>query len=391
VTLLTTLLLVPLMLVTVWFAVEVVAGLWPLGRHGFAADCGVSVTILVPAHNEARIIGNTLRQLAAAVSERDRILVIADNCSDSTAQVARDCGVDVIERRDETRRGKGFALDHARSHIRASPPDVVMVIDSDCRMNRDSILTLAEACHRTNRPCQATYLLEPSLAASPLVQISTFAFCLKNLVRQRGLQRLAGGAHLTGTGMAFPWQLFAGADLANGSIVEDLRLGIDLARANFPPQMIEGAQVWSPAASEAATVEQRRRWEGGFLAMAMATAPGALSRALVRQDWQALARALDLLVPPVALLIIVNLAVLMVLATLAGFSLIGWTPISLQSIAFVAAATAIAVAWAVEGRRFIGLRSILFSPIYLLRKLLFYVKLAQDGPPKDWVRTERSD
>ena len=47
-----------------------------------------------------------------------------------------------------------------------------------------------------------------------MVQLSSFAFLVKNLVRQRGLQRIAGKVHLTGTGMALPWRLFDQADLA---------------------------------------------------------------------------------------------------------------------------------------------------------------------------------
>ena len=81
------------------------------------------------------------------------------------------------------------------------------------------------------------------------MQVSNFAFMIRNLVRQRGLQRLAGRVHLTGTGMAFPWTLFADADLGGGSIVEDLNLGMSLAANGHPPILVEGATVWSPAAS----------------------------------------------------------------------------------------------------------------------------------------------
>ena len=109
-------------------------------------------------------------------------------------------------RTDVERRGKGFALAAAREFLRADPPDVVVVLDADCRIDRASLETLSAAAFSSRRACQAINLLAPDLAAPPMVQISNFAFLIKNLVRQRGLQRLAGRAHLTGTGMAMPWK-----------------------------------------------------------------------------------------------------------------------------------------------------------------------------------------
>ena len=99
---------------------------------------------------------------------------------------------------------------------------------------------------------------------------------IKNLVRQRALQRLAGRAHLTGTGMALPWPIFEQANLGGSNIVEDLALGLELAERSAPPMLVEEATVWSPAASAGGTLVQRRRWEGGFLATMLKTAPGAL-------------------------------------------------------------------------------------------------------------------
>ncbi|UUZ49852.1 hypothetical protein LP420_06825 [Massilia sp. B-10] len=45
----------------------------------------------------------------------DRLLVVADNCSDDTANQARSLGADVLERTDLVRRGKGYALDARRA------------------------------------------------------------------------------------------------------------------------------------------------------------------------------------------------------------------------------------------------------------------------------------
>src|SRR5205085_5481634 len=107
----------------------------------------------------------------------------------------------------------------------------------------------------------AYVLLEPP-QASYKQRLSAFAFKFKNVVRPLGLDRLGAPCLLTGTGMAFPWAVLRGASLATGNIVEDMRLGIDLAAAGHPPRLCAEAHVRSalPAGGRAA-VAQRRRWE----------------------------------------------------------------------------------------------------------------------------------
>jgi cellulose synthase/poly-beta-1,6-N-acetylglucosamine synthase-like glycosyltransferase len=66
---------------------------------------------------------------------------------------------------------------------------------------------------------------------------------VQNLVRQRGMRNLGLPATLTGTGMALPWFLVDKATIANGNIVEDKQLGIDLAIAGYNPIFCEEALV----------------------------------------------------------------------------------------------------------------------------------------------------
>ena len=60
------------------------------------------VAVLMPAHNEAQVIADTLRSIIPQLSDNDRLLVVADNCTDDTAAIAKDFGAEVIERQDET-------------------------------------------------------------------------------------------------------------------------------------------------------------------------------------------------------------------------------------------------------------------------------------------------
>jgi cellulose synthase/poly-beta-1,6-N-acetylglucosamine synthase-like glycosyltransferase len=378
----------PVAVLTGFFSVEVFAGLRRLRPAEFADLPGVSAVVVIPAHDEEAVIERSVRDTIDAAGTNVFVLVVADNCTDQTAEVARAAGASVLERRDAEHRGKGFALAAAREHLRGDAPTVVIVLDADCRIDAGSVRALIACAVRTGLPCQAINLLAPDLGAGPLVQISSFAFMVKNLVRQRALQRLAGRAHLTGTGMAFPWPIFEQANLGGSNIVEDLALGLELAERSAPPVLIEDATVWSPAASVGGTLIQRRRWEGGFLATMLKTAPGALVRSIRQADARGVCAALDLCIPPLALLVLLN-AVVFVLALVAAFFGGAAWPMIVQIGIGIVAALAVGLAWVREGRRFASPATLLRLPFYVLWKLPMYVGLARRGAPKDWLRTGR--
>jgi cellulose synthase/poly-beta-1,6-N-acetylglucosamine synthase-like glycosyltransferase len=375
-------------ILTAFFALEVFAGLRPLSSFlPPQRDFGPAV-IVIPAHDEEAVIARTVTETLAQSGGDFRLIVVADNCTDATVHVARSSGATVIERNDPDRKGKGYALAAAREHLRTARADVVVVLDADCRIDHQSLRALAAGAGYTCRPCQAVNLLAPDLSTSPLVQLSTFAFMVKNLIRQRSLQRLAGRAHLTGTGMAFPWTIFAKANLGGSNIVEDLTLGLELAERAAPPMLVPNATVWSPSAPAPGTLVQRRRWEGGYLTTAIKAAPRALLRGLRRGDWPGVVGALNLCVPPLALLVLMDAAALAIaaLAFLAGAAL--W-PVIVEVVAGAFAATAVILAWVCEGRRFASGATLLRLPFYVLWKLPMYVGLAHRGAPKEWLRTGR--
>jgi cellulose synthase/poly-beta-1,6-N-acetylglucosamine synthase-like glycosyltransferase len=386
ITLVSIVILAPLIVVTGFFALEVIAGLYPLRSVAPAQGPDSTAVIIIPAHDEEAVIEATVRETLDAAAGEIGLLVVADNCADRTADLARSAGARVLVRNDPDHRGKGFALAAAREHLRSDPPGVVIVLDADCRIDTQSLRALA-VCGAA-RPCQAVNLLAPDLTAGPLVQLSSFAFMVKNLIRQRALQRLANRAHLTGTGMALPWRAFEGANLGGSNIVEDLALGLELAERAAPPMLVEAATVWSPAASAGGTLIQRRRWEGGFLATMLSTAPAALVRSLRRGDVRGLCAALDLCIPPLALLVMLNAAAL-ALALLAVFAGGAVGPAIVQVAVGALAAVAIMLAWLKEGRRFASAATLLRLPFYVLWKLPMYLGLARRGAPKDWLRTGR--
>jgi glycosyltransferase involved in cell wall biosynthesis len=113
------------------------------------------VAILMPAHNEESMLGGTLRTIMPQLQPSDRLLVVADNCTDGTPGVARALGAEVLIRADLTHVGKGYALDFGVRHLASDPPDIVIVIDADCQVAAGSIDMLARRCKATLRPVQS--------------------------------------------------------------------------------------------------------------------------------------------------------------------------------------------------------------------------------------------
>lgn len=378
---------IPLMI----FAVEVAVGL-----HGSDKRCasaaGRRVTILIPAHDEASGIAGTLAALRAVSGPEVAVLVVADNCSDDTAAVARAARVEVIERAEPVARGKGYALAFGRDHIArsANPPEVVIVLDADCRLAPGSIEALAAAATQVPaRPAQAINLIAPALDASPMTQISGFAMVVKNLYRSRGMTRLGGAALLTGTGMAFPWPLFASAQLASGALVEDLGLGIELTRAGHPARLVEAAGVSSAPAPEAVALQQRTRWEHGFLDTVRKSALPLLWSGLRRGSLAELLLACHMLVPPLALLLMLAWAVLAAVLVL-GCLGAGWGPAVTLAIVLVAVLSLTFAAWLVGGRRWLRGGALLRAPLYILWKLPVYAAFLRRRET-EWKRTPRAD
>jgi cellulose synthase/poly-beta-1,6-N-acetylglucosamine synthase-like glycosyltransferase len=346
------------------------------------------IAVLVPAHNEAAGIRPVLQGLLAQLSNDDQLVVIADNCTDETAEVARSTGATVIERQDETRRGKGYALDYGVQFLSANPPDVVILMDADCLVQPGALSQIAQQAVITKRPIQALYLMEQPTDPKPKDAVSALAFLVKNQVRPAGLAQLNMPCLLTGTGMAFPWAVIQKATLASGNIVEDMQLGVDLAIDGYPAQFCGTARVTGllPQQQHAAK-SQRTRWEHGHLQTIVTQVPKLLKAALIQRRLDLLALALELSVPPLSLLVMGWIA-LTGLAVIIGLLGASWLPTLLLSLAGGMMLVAVLAGWFRFGRTVLPAQTLLSIPLYLLWKIPLYLAFLWK-PQTEWVRTDR--
>jgi 1,2-diacylglycerol 3-beta-glucosyltransferase len=343
--------------------------------------------LVVPAHDEAAGIGATVASLLALdwPAAQRRVLVVADNCTDDTAERAGAAGATVLVRRDAERRGKGYALAHAFDWSLADGfAEAVVVVDADTLASPNLLRAFAAQLADGAMALQARYAVR-NPEASWRTRLMALAFALVHDVRSLGRERLGLSAGLRGNGMCFTAGLLRYQPHQAFSVVEDLEYGIRIGLAGHRVRYVGDASVAGemPSGGPAGAL-QRRRWEGGRAALARRFAGSLLWRGLLRRDRIVLDLAFDLLVPPLSRLVglaLVGSALGLVVAWLGGAVPAGawawWASLA-------ALALYVARGLTVSGQGLRGVAALAWAPVFMIWKLR-----APSGAPLVWERTPR--
>ncbi len=371
------------------------------------AQTYLSLIVLVPAHNEALVLDASL----ASLTQQDypassyEIVVAADNCTDSTAEIARARGATVWERANTEERGKGYALDWAIAQLlaRPVPPDAFIIMDADT-WAAPNFLSHVNARLASQTDARGLCALQGrygvlNTAEGWRAALMSAAFDLVNHVRPLGRDRLGLSVGLKGNGMAFTRETLARVRWHGDSLTEDLDFALDLARTqNLRVGYAPEARVWAQMPTGGAqAASQRKRWEQGRRRSVRALALPLLWEGLTRGRPLLIDSALDLLLPPLAELA----ALLLFWLALIGF---GIAHHFLPHPSVWKAAGAIASAglsvYVLGGLRVAGASrdaylALLRAPFYMAWKLALAAtgRRANSGAPDaapEWVRTARA-
>jgi len=298
--------------------VQAVVALYALHRLGVGAAgfCRVPApppggrrtrfAVLVPAHDEEAVVGHLVRSLAAQDYPRDLydVYVVADNCSDRTAEVAREAGAVVFERRDPGCRGKGHALNWLAARVSETGKeyDAACVLDAD-NLADPGFLGWVDAClSRGDVAVQGRILSKnrDDSAVSRLDDLVQRGACAQQAARERlGLAVL-----LAGTGLALKWSLLGEIGWDASSLVEDQAMTVDLLLRGHRVRYCPQAVVYDEKpASLSSSVAQKERWVRGRAALARRAVPQLLGRFFRCRDLRALELAMLLLQPARAVLL----------------------------------------------------------------------------------------
>ncbi len=252
---------------------------WPISAlpprdstTGLALVC----TVLIPAHDEQAVLARTLDSLAAQTRPPDRVIVIADNCTDSTADIAREHGVEVVETVANTQKKAG-ALNQVLGVLLpvAGVADVFVVMDADSTIAPTFLETGLQRMHDDPDLIAVGGLFSGEDGGRVLGQLQRNEFTRY----QRIIGRREGRVFvLTGTASLFRAYALRALAEARGSLVpgtagqvydtlamtEDNEITLALktlgARMTSPPECRVTTEIMS---SWSALWRQRLRWQRG--------------------------------------------------------------------------------------------------------------------------------
>jgi cellulose synthase/poly-beta-1,6-N-acetylglucosamine synthase-like glycosyltransferase len=334
------------------------------------------------------VISRCLASLSIDLPPNCRLLCVAHNCTDATAEVARNLGAEVVEVQDAGHGGKPDALKAGLRWLDANPPEVVVIVDADCVVSEGAVRILATRAWELNRPVMGAYFFAPADAEQGLATLSSLAVLLKNYVRPLGLRAMGLPCLLNGSGSAYPFQVIRNAPQGKGAIAEDYQLAIDLLERGYPTTFVPEARVDGqlPKRDDTA-LRQRRRWEHGHMFLAFRTAPRLMLEGLMRLDKNRLGLALEVAVPPLAFLGMMWVIAVSLSLALYAFNGHGGALGFLAGTAAMFAA-AVLTSW----MRFAGTKSTLAAlasvPGYLMWKLPMYREFFTRRETR-WVKTAR--
>jgi cellulose synthase/poly-beta-1,6-N-acetylglucosamine synthase-like glycosyltransferase len=349
--------------------------------------------VCVPAHNEEGTIEKTLRGFSALEYPKSSfdVIVVADNCSDATANSARALNAQVLERTDDVNRGKGYALRWCFDQLLTRRPayDAVVVVDADSILSENFLNVMNSYLETGAEAIQSSDMVEPRPEAWS-VEVTRIGFTLYNIVRPLGRRLLGCSAGLRGNGMCFSMEVLRRIQWEAYSLNEDLEYGLRLlmngVRVVFAPE----ARVLATMPQDPRNAEsQRARWEIGRYTIIRNFARPLLRTALKFKSFRILDAFIDLVIPPLVNLLAIAVLMLCVSVLLWVYDAGGGVYAILWLLVLALGGLHMIVGLYAAGADRSLFRALAHVPRYVLWKLRLYLRLAQRRKPKDWVRTTR--
>ena len=382
----------------VMLLLSAVAAILAPRRTPTAADPSSRFLVAIPAHDERLGIGRTVQSCLGFDYPADRfqVLVIADNCSDDTAELAAAAGAEVLVRTHDEKRSKGYAIEHLIEQLestgRVETLDALVIIDADSTASPDLLRKFDAMIARGCDWIQCYYTVA-NPDASWRTRLMTYAFSLVNGVAPLGRYRMGLSSPLHGNGMCFTFRGLARVPWRAYGLAEDYEYywSVRMAgeRVAFLPDGVVRATMLEGGGEAAAN--QRRRWEFGRKEI-KARLFGPMLRDSKLGIGARLAAAIEMKTPPMmpllgmlALLVILNLSAAVAfpdpLSHPVSWLLLGCSCLIAAAVALYAVSPFLAF-----GLPPSYLGTLAYVPVYAAWKLA----VRMGGKPTRWVRTTRT-
>lgn len=347
--------------------------------------------VLVPAHNEALLIEETVRSFSASRYPDGlcTIYVIADNCSDKTADIAAAAGARVLERRDDNLRGKPYALAWALDRIEPGSFDAVLIIDGDTAVDPDFLAAMAVHVKAGAHAVQGYFgVLNPN--ENWLTRLGVIPAAIKFRLHFPGKIAAGLSCPLAGNGMCFSREVIERFGWNAFSLTENWEYYIMLTLRGYLVTAAPEAVIYSQVARSLKLGEpQRMRWMKGRMETLRRYWWPLVSQGLTRPGLRELDALVELARPSYSMLFIWSVAYLALCAVASATGTVGvaW-PIGAGIL--VVAQAAYVVAGVVAARQGMATWLALAAvPFYLGWKLVVSLKGVLTIRDKTWVKTTR--
>jgi len=344
--------------------------------------------ILIPAYNESTGIINTIDSLKRMNNQSEtEIFVIADNCDDDTAQIAADCGVEVLVRSDPINQGKGYALEWTMNQYNLSEFDAVAVIDADTIVEENMLEVMAGLFSGGADAIQLNYLMT-SKKKRGIAYLQYIASLTENYLFYGPRQKLGMAILLRGSGMAirssilqeFPWN--------SHSITEDVDYALKLLRAGKRIDFSALSTVYAGSTeSLSQSYAQKKRWASGTFALITENFLQLLKTGLFKRNFISIELAFSLFLMSRPLMIYT--ALLMIILSLLGDPLCQ-PPILIANL-ILSVAVMIYLFLGIYFCEYKGraLLTIPLIPVYGIWYFFVQLRSIFNFKGKNWVRTKR--
>ena len=223
--------------------------------------------VLVPAHNEEMMVAACIRSLLRMQypAARFTVTVIADNCDDRTAEVARGAGARCLERRDPLHPGKPRAIAWALDQLSLNGYDAIVILDADTVVAPGFAAALASAAPLQSKAVQAYYDVD-NRTENALTRLATVLAAANHRFAYPLKRRAALNTPLVGNGMCIGTLVLQTHGWRAFSIAEDWEMYAQLTERGVPIECAPDAVVYAQEAHTLAqSLSQRERWTAGKL------------------------------------------------------------------------------------------------------------------------------
>lgn len=225
--------------------------------------------IFIPAHNEEVVIENIVDNLKHLNYPKDSydVFVIADNCTDNTASLAAAAGAIVLQRSDDKKKGKGYALQWAFEEILYREDceyDAAVIFDADNLVSRNFLREMNNKLCDGHKVIQG-YIDSKNPGDSWITASYSIAFWSSNRLFQCARSFLGMSCEIGGTGFCVDVRVLKEIGWQATCLVEDLEFTMKLMLNNIKVAWAHEAVVYDEKPlTLAQSWRQRRRWMQGF-------------------------------------------------------------------------------------------------------------------------------